>query len=107
MALHRELETFGRRHLRRRCVQCGLADAGAAGRERCPRCRCDLAARPPKSYAEMEGLFELAEPRPHADYVGRVRADAAAARWLAVVGLVGLASVATLAAAILVAGAGR
>lgn len=107
MALHREIETFGRRHLRRRCVRCGLADAGAAGQERCPRCRCDLAARPPRSYAEMEGLFELAEPRQHADWVGRVRADAAAARWLAVVGLVGLASAGTLAAAVLIAGMGR
>lgn len=106
MALHREIETFGRRHLRRRCVQCGLA-AEAPGREpsaRCPRCGCDHAERPPRSYAEMEGLFELAEPRPTADIVTRARADAAAGRWLAVVALVGLASMLTLAAAVLLAG---
>lgn len=25
--------------------------------ERCPRCACDLISRPPRSYAEMEGLI--------------------------------------------------
>lgn len=52
----REIQT---RLLRRRCVSCGydgtLLRNGVA--ECCPRCACDLLARPPRSYAEMEGLI--------------------------------------------------
>jgi len=52
----------------------------------------------------MEGLFDLDGPSPAAvDAMARARADAAAARWLVVVGLVALASVATLAATLLAA----
>jgi hypothetical protein len=54
--------------------------------------------------AAAEGLFDLDEPRPAAvDAMARARADAAAARWLVVVGLVALASVATLVATLLAA----
>lgn len=42
----------------RRCVGCGYDGALLRGgqAERCARCGCDLAKRPPRSYAEMEGL---------------------------------------------------
>lgn len=45
----------------RRCVGCGLrADVQGTkvNQERCPRCGVDWVARPPRSYAELEG-FEL------------------------------------------------
>lgn len=46
-----------------RCLECG-ATADNALRElldRCHECGCDFAERPPRSYAELEGLtpFEL------------------------------------------------
>ena len=34
----------------------------------CPACRCDLYARPPRSYAEMEGLLDGAEDSPIPDF---------------------------------------
>ncbi len=45
----------------RMCPRCGYDGAemqGEAGRQRyeCPSCRGDLYTRPPRSYAEMEGL---------------------------------------------------
>ena len=57
----------------RRCLACGYAGrfaqaahtASAQGADHCPRCGCDFHARPPKSYAEMEGLDD--ERRPVAD----------------------------------------
>jgi hypothetical protein len=50
----------------RRCCSCGYGGHFAqlkpeAARRRaahCPRCGCDFATRPPRSYAEMEGLDE-------------------------------------------------
>ena len=103
MSLHREAPLLGRRHLRRRCVQCGLgADAiNATNGDECPRCGCDLSSRPPRSYAEMEGLFELPPERETEDARLRARHDAAAARWLLVVTGVAAASLAMLAAAML------
>ena len=80
----REAPALMRRHLRRRCVQCGLsADAIPASQPmECPRCGCDLAERPPRSYAQMEGLDadapardterELAEARVHATAIQTV-----------------------------------
>lgn len=106
MSIHRAAPTLERRHLRRRCVGCGLAaEAINAGSiDECPRCGCDLSSRPPRSYAEMEGLFELdAADVPEAPGVARARLDAAAARWVLVVCGVALAAVATLAAAMLLA----
>lgn len=51
---------------RRQCVACGYSGrfVDRANQPHCPRCSCDFAARPPKSYAEMEGLDE-AEPATH------------------------------------------
>jgi hypothetical protein len=50
----------------RRCCSCGYGGHFAqlkpeAARRRaahCPRCGCDFATRPPRSYAEMEGFDE-------------------------------------------------
>ena len=49
----------------RQCVSCGYAGrfVDRPGQASCPRCACDFAARPPKSYAEREGIDQL-EPRP-------------------------------------------
>lgn len=91
MSLHRTAPLLQRCHTRRRCVQCGLAAEAISATQvhECPRCGCDLQARPPRSYAEMEGLHELEAPSPAAaDALARARADAAAARWLVVVGAV-------------------
>ncbi len=43
----------------RRCVACGYDGALLKGglAARCARCGCDLKARPPRSYAEMEGFI--------------------------------------------------
>lgn len=48
------------RHLAQRCVGCGLTirDTEIDG---CPRCGIDFEERPPRSYAEMEGLLEAVE----------------------------------------------
>jgi hypothetical protein len=48
---------------RRLCLGCGFdgpALQGGSGEDlsRCPRCGEDLCARPPRSYAELEGLDE-------------------------------------------------
>jgi len=48
---------------RRRCLYCGYDGRILQGERRehtwlCPRCGEDLYARPPRSYAEMEGLVE-------------------------------------------------
>ncbi len=54
----------------RRCLSCGYAGRFAQGGEsrrgapapttgHCPRCGCDFSVRPPRSYAEMEGLDHL------------------------------------------------
>lgn len=57
-----------RRLLARRCVSCGCDDdmlstpAGLTA-EYCPRCGCDFHERPPRSYAEMEGLIGSPLPR--------------------------------------------
>lgn len=48
----------------RQCVACGYAGrfVERPGQTHCPRCSCDFIERPPKSYAEMEGIDQL-EPR--------------------------------------------
>lgn len=65
----------------RMCPRCGYDGAemqGEAGRRRyeCPLCRGDLYTRPPRSYAEMEGL-EVAAAR------AEVAMAAASGRWAA------------------------
>jgi hypothetical protein len=93
MQLPRTAPLLERRHTRRRCVQCGLAAEAISATQvdECPRCGCDLRARPPRSYADMEGLREMEGPAPAAlDALARARAEAAAARWLVVVACVAL-----------------
>jgi hypothetical protein len=53
------VRTLDRDLLVRRCVSCGYDGSLllAAQAERCVRCGCDLRERPPRSYAEMEGLL--------------------------------------------------
>jgi hypothetical protein len=48
----------------RQCVACGYAGrfVDRPGQANCPRCSCDFAERPPKSYAEMEGIDQLEPP---------------------------------------------
>lgn len=48
------------RHLAVRCVSCGLVMRDCSI-DHCPRCGIDLDHRPPRSYAEMEGLLETTE----------------------------------------------
>ncbi|MFN9076648.1 MAG: hypothetical protein ACK5WD_05535 [bacterium] len=45
----------------RQCVACGYGGrfVDRPGQSHCPRCACDFAERPPKSYAEMEGIDQL------------------------------------------------
>lgn len=61
---------LSKRLTRRTCLHCGHQGRelqGAAGvmTIRCPKCNADLYARPPRSYAEMEGLVEVGpDPAP-------------------------------------------
>lgn len=73
--------TIQARHLARRCVQCGAAHPGSALRHECLRCGCDLVERPPRSYAEMEGLVEVASA-PAEDPFTSWRRVATFERWL-------------------------
>lgn len=41
-----------------RCVACGQEVAASRAMDVCAGCGCDLADRPARSYAEMEGLVE-------------------------------------------------
>jgi hypothetical protein len=56
-----DVKTLNHRLLARRCLECGYDGAILRGglAEQCPRCGCDLRRRPPRSYAEMEGLIGL------------------------------------------------
>lgn len=106
MATHGSTPLLERRHLRRHCMQCGLnAEAVLAQHgEACPRCGCDFHARPPRSYAELEGLLELAPAPEHARAQAQLRTDAVAARWLVVLlAVMGLAAGAVVAALLLAA----
>jgi hypothetical protein len=50
----------------RRCVCCGYESRALDDGAACIRCGCDLTERPPRSYAEMEGLLDAPAPRlPH------------------------------------------
>jgi len=50
--------TIEHRHLCRRCMRCGQEQAARWTPERCAGCGCDFSDRPPRSYAELEGLVE-------------------------------------------------
>lgn len=104
MALRDTTRGIELRHRLVRCVQCGTRSDGldALGAERCPRCGCDLQARPPRSYAEMEGLLEpAAEPAPEPDAGVQARLDAAAARWVVVLCAVAAVAMAVVVSAML------
>ena len=74
--------TIQARHLARRCVQCGAAHLASAVQHECVHCGCDLAERPPRSYAEMEGLVEVAARAPIEDPFTSWRRAATFERWL-------------------------
>ena len=84
------MQTINPAMLIRRCVGCGydgaLLDGGRA--PRCARCGCDLARRPARSYAEMEGLLphqRRAESRRASGPIGldRLEHRTSVQRWLA------------------------
>ncbi len=61
---------LSRRLTRRTCLVCGHQGRRLQGptgltATRCPHCNADLYARPPRSYAEMEGLVDVS---PVAEY---------------------------------------
>ena len=61
------LGTRRSRMLARRCVACGQAvPATGSLLPACLACGCDFHERPPRSYAEMEGLVPLVEMEPAA-----------------------------------------
>ena len=64
---------------------------------------CDLLARPPRSYAEMEGLDAAPEPAAAADAMAAARTDAAATRWLLVVGAIAMLAIAAVVVPLLLA----
>ena len=83
--MHGNLRTLDRRMLVRRCVACGSEGALLHGCQsrRCARCGCDLRRRPPRSYAEMEGLLGMAAP-PLPEEIGEERVqERLLHRWLA------------------------
>jgi hypothetical protein len=92
--------------LRRRCVSCGYeGPAVHQSRSRCviaecPQCGCDFHERPPRSYAEMEGL--LGQPVTiNAPTMSSERQQRLIHRWLAFlfVTLIGMIALAYLVAA--------
>lgn len=103
-AVHRTI-AIPSRHARRRCVGCGLAAEAISATQlhECPRCGCDLLARPPRSYAEMEGLDALPAAAAAPDALAAARTDAAATRWLLVVGAVAAAAIAAVVVPLLLA----
>ena len=74
--------TIQTRHLARRCVQCGSEHPTSALRHECVHCGCDLMERPPRSYAEMEGLVEVIVAAPTDDPFNRWRRAVTLERWL-------------------------
>jgi len=74
--------TIQARHLARRCVQCGSQHPASVLRHECVHCGCDLVERPPRSYAEMEGLVEVVAPAVAEDPFMSWRRTATFERWL-------------------------
>ena len=99
-----KLKLIGSQLFSRRCVACGYDGAllRSAQATECANCGCDLRLRPPRSYAEMEGL--VTDPRAMFD---RPRAAAAPGRvlhrWIAlcILFLIALVTIVFLAAAAL------
>jgi hypothetical protein len=80
-------------------MQCGMRTdvQSNPSSETCHGCGCDFLARPPRSYAELEGLLEeLDETAAQSDGGLQDRLDAAASRWVIVllgVAAIGLAAI--------------
>lgn len=96
------LKTQQHRLLTRRCLSCGFDGTCIRTRQvdACPSCGCDLNERPPRSYAEMEGL--LGQPLTlDAPMTTEVRESRVIQRWLAFlfVAAVGLLAIVALSAA--------
>lgn len=98
------VKTLDHRLLKRRCVACGYDGALLRDRriEQCPCCGCDLNERPPRSYAEMEGLHGQPVAL-HSSFVDPKHQERVIHRWLAFLflSMVGLLAIAYLCAAAL------
>ncbi|TVQ54448.1 MAG: hypothetical protein EA377_05430 [Phycisphaerales bacterium] len=97
-----KVKTLDLRLLKKRCVACGYDGSLLRdGRiDQCPCCGCDLHERPPRSYAEMEGLQR--EPvSGHSPFVDPEHQERVIHRWLAFLflSMVGLLAIAYLCAA--------
>ncbi len=62
-------EALPSRLMKKTCLSCGYHGRALQGERglsvyQCPACQADLYARPPRSYAEMEGLTEPMSSRP-------------------------------------------
>jgi len=73
--------TIETRHLCRRCLQCGREQPWSGGAASCEGCGCDFHERPPRSYADLEGLVEFG-PDPGARAFAEWRATVTTERWL-------------------------
>lgn len=80
------VKSLNHRLLLRRCLDCGYDGPQLHGGriDLCPRCGCDLQKRPPRSYAEMEGLLgtPMSVDRLTPDSIDRCN-DGLIQRWLA------------------------
>ncbi|MCE2874235.1 MAG: hypothetical protein LW625_01150 [Planctomycetaceae bacterium] len=74
--------TIQRRHLVPRCVACGQEVAASRAMDVCAGCGCDLADRPARSYAEMEGLVEAVAEAALQDPFVSWRRSLTLERWL-------------------------
>jgi hypothetical protein len=72
------------RHLVPRCLDCGREQDARRTPETCTGCGADLQDRPPRSYAEMEGLVELELPACQPDPFVRWRQRVTLERWILV-----------------------
>lgn len=62
-------------------MQCGQAQMESRAPSACATCGCDFQERPPRSYAEMEGLVDFTEA-PGAEAFGAWCRTLAFERWL-------------------------
>ncbi len=104
------VRTVERRLLTRCCVSCGYDGHEVSRRDagHCPQCGCDLAKRPARSYAEMEGLLgtpTLTQSRRVVEIELQQddRNERVVYRWLAFlfISMIGLLAIAYLAAAVM------
>mgnify|MGYP003576114485 CR=1 FL=1 len=81
------MHTLESRLLTLRCVGCGYDGSLLRGGKapNCPRCGCDLQQRPPRSYAEMEGLLDPVEDLEldEEEFIRPRREERVIHRWLA------------------------